>query len=255
MPGHPHNLVHFDIAFRKDSDAALRLISTFEGVFRPMGMQVVVEYFPWRRGIEELKNKRLDGSIGRVDDLVTLHGVQDYVRLDVPLLYATLALWCNKDARRMKALKQPRVAYLESSMLASRVVQHIQDKSVQVSPVHSYRNMLVMMQRDRMDCLLASAARLEVESPDLKQFPGIFRHNLVTMPAYVWLAKKHESTKSVLEKELRQLVAEKEWKRNYFEETARCGGQFEQLCPDGRIFTRQLKVNEEIMAPAGASSP
>jgi hypothetical protein len=255
VPGQTRNLVHFDIAFRKDSAVSLRLIKTFEDVFRPLGKQVVVEYFPWRRGLEELKNQRLDGSIGRVDDLVTEPGVQDYVRLDVPLLHATLALWCNKDADRMKTLKEPRIAYLENSMLASRVVRRIEDKSVHLSPVRSYRNMLVMMKRDRMDCVLAIDPRLEAEAVHVDSLRDFSRHNLVTMPAYVWLARKHEGVKERLEKKLRKLVAEKEWKKSYFEETARCPGGFEQLCPDGRIFTRQVRVSDEIMAPAGALNP
>src|SRR5690606_13251106 len=128
-------------------------------------------------------------------------------------------------------LKHPRVAYLENSMLASWLVQHIEDKNIQVFAVHSYRNMLVMMQRDRMDCLLASDAQLEVGAAGSEYFRDIFRHNLMSMPAYAWIAKKHENVKTLLEKELRHLVAKKEWKRTYFEETARCAEHVEQLCP------------------------
>lgn len=247
------NLVHFETLYRKDSALGIRLVKSFERAFSQVGYQFVVEHFPARRGTEELKHKRVDGTVGRVDNLVTLYGITDYIRIDVPLIYTTMSLWCNKDAKGMKNLKNPRVAYTHSSTFATRIAKRIEDKSVLVSAVNSYRNMLVMMRRDRLDCLIATTTNMDTEQIGPEHLQGVFRHDLVTLPAYAWIAKKFQSWIPIVKKELQQLVADKDWKKLYMEERARCGESFENLCPDGRIFARQVKVQDEIMVSSSSN--
>jgi len=245
------NIVHFDMVYRKDSDLGLKLIRTFAHAFSQAGYRFDVEQFPSRRGIEELKNRRVDGTVARVGDLAIMHGIRDYIRLDVPLHYTTLSLWCNKEAQTMKNLAHPRVAFQRSSPMSTLVAELIEDRSVQVTTVSSYRNMLVMMQRDRLDCLLASDAQLDTEHIGRQELKGVFRHNLITLPTYSWIAIKHKHWKPILEKELRQLVEDKLWKKLYFEVKASCSFAFQKLCPDGRVFARQLGINELIATPLG----
>jgi hypothetical protein len=243
------DVVQFDIVYRKDSDLGVKLIRTFTAAFHQIGYRFAVDHFPSKRGIDALKNKRVDGTVARAGDLETLHGITGYIRLDVPLHYTTLSLYCMRDAEGMKSLKNPRIAYLNSSLIAARVASRIEDKSVQISAVPNYRSTLVMMQRSRMDCMMSSEAHLDTERLGPDELHGVFRHHLITMPTYSWIAKKYEMWKPLLEKELRHLVADKEWKKRYLDVKARCGASFVYLCPDGRIFARQLKVKDEILGP------
>ncbi|HYX33238.1 MAG TPA: hypothetical protein VE954_09000 [Oligoflexus sp.] len=243
-------MVQFDMVYRKDSDLGVKLIKTFTEVFHQGGYVVKVDQMPLVRGLRELKNGRVDGTISRIGDIASLHGINGYIRLDVPLLYHTLSLYCIKDSTAMQNLKNPRVAYLQSSPIATRLAKMIADKSVQVSAVHSYRNMLVMMHRDRMDCMMSSDLHMDTERLGPKELQGVFRHDLLTLPGYSWIAKKHEAWKPFLEKELRQLVADKEWKKIYLDEKPRCGDTIEYLCPDGRIFVRQVKIQDALQSPS-----
>jgi hypothetical protein len=145
----------------------------------------------------------------------------------------------------MKALSEPRVVYLRSSALATRLAMHIEDRNVQLSPVSSYHNMLAMMQRDRVDCLMASDVHLSTEQLSPADLSEMHRHDLVSLPVYSWIARKYENWKERLEIELRQLVSAKEWKRLYLESKASCSASSEYLCPDGRIFARQVKFMNE----------
>ncbi len=245
------DVVHFDMVFRKNSDLGLRLTQAFASVLRQFGRRFTTEQFPARRGIEELKNRRVDGTLGRVDDLAGVHGLTDYVRLDVPVLYTTLSLWCTKDVKAMKNLAAPRVAYLRSSVLASRLISLIEDSSVQLSAVNSYHNVLVMMQRDRVDCLLASDIHLDTEHLTPDDLASAHRYDLVTLPAYSWISRKYEDWKVPLEKELKQLVGRRDWRELYLEDRARCTVSYEYLCPDGRIFARQVKINPDTALSFG----
>ncbi len=151
----------------------------------------------------------------------------------------------------MKSLAAPRVAYVRSSVLASRLISLIEDRSVEVSAVNSYRNVLVMMQRDRVDCLLASDIHLDTEDLTPEDLASTHRYELVTLPAYSWIARKYQDWKVPLEKELRQLVGRRDWRELYLEDRARCTVSYEYLCPDGRIFARQVKINQETAISFG----
>jgi ABC-type amino acid transport substrate-binding protein len=245
------NVVHFDMVFRKDTDPGQRLVQTFSRAFSQFGFRFSAEHYPARRGIEELKYKRVDGTLGRVDDLASVHGLKDYVRLEVPLLYTTLALWCNKDVRTMKSLMHPRVVYLRNSTLAHRLAKRIEDRSVQLSSVSSYHNMLVMLQRDRVDCILATDVQLDTERLRPEGFSASYRYNLVTLPVYSWISRKYENWKSSLENDLRQLVSTREWKKLYLEHKTSCTASFHDLCPDGRIFARQFPFKDNKRMPVG----
>jgi hypothetical protein len=210
-------------------------------VFREFGFRLSADHYPARRGLEELKNKRVDGTLGRVNDLVRAHGLKDYVRIDVPLLYTTLALWCNKDVKGMKSLEQPRLVYLRNSTLAQRLATQIEDSSVQLSAVSSYHNMLVMIQRDRVDCILATDVQLDSEGLHPAEYSANHRYNLVTLPVYSWISRKHEILKPKLEQELQKLVASPDWKKLHLERKTNCAGPPDDLCPDGRIFARPFR--------------
>lgn len=246
------SILHFDMVYRKDSDLGTRLIRFYEQAFRKYGYVFVAEQFPARRGLEELKNNRVDGTAGRVGNLVTIFGVPHYFRLDVPVVYTTMSLWCNKDAQKLKSIKNPRIAYLHGSTYATQVVNRIEDKTVIISTVAGYRNMVVMMRNDRIDCLVASLSNMDTENVGPNDLKGFWRHNLVTMPSYPWLARRFLKWKEPLEKELQQLTSDREWKKLYLEDRARCTESFDVLCPDGRIFSRQLTIYDDPALSVGA---
>src|SRR6218665_1803262 len=89
--------IHFESAVPENAPVGQGMNQAFVSVFQGLGIKYATLYYPARRGIQELKLNRVDGSIGRIGDIQAMYGLSDLVRIDQAVARETASLWCRKE--------------------------------------------------------------------------------------------------------------------------------------------------------------
>jgi hypothetical protein len=232
--------LRFEIAIKKDSEFGRGIESAFSAVLSKAGYTVSLEDFPTRRGLEELKNGRVDGSIGRLGPIATMYQIDSVVRIDVPSLIMTMSIWCEKSKEDLLKVKSPRLATFHGSVIATRLVQAMDEKSAEIIDIPNYHTMLTMMNKGRLDCFLGSYSFMTNQGVKAGDVEHLYRHDLVTSRGYPWINRKYAFLKTFLEKELRAYTFPADWSKKFLNNQTACRKRFDYVCPDGRFFKKEF---------------
>ena len=234
----------FEIAIRPESEMNHVIVDAFKGSLKKQSTEFIASYYPIRRGIQELKTGRVDGSIGRIGDLNKFLGVDGYLQINFPILELTSSIWCTPNARTKT--KHLRFANRLGSILSILINRQLDPERVQVTQLDNYQNIIQMMKTDRLDCFMANEHLMETEGISLKSLAEFDRQDLITNRIYPWIASKFAYLKPVIESNLRAYPFPSEFRHKFQNKRAACDGEFEVLCPDGIIFKKRIDLRETL---------
>lgn len=228
--------LNFEISAGKNTKIAQGGMTVLSEIFKKHGYTLNFEELPLQRSLFELKSGRLDGSAGRIAETAQLYDLTDYERLNVPITYATLALWCHKDYQKKSQVRRIKLGYLRGSVMSMKLAQSTEPKKVDAISLKENKVGAVMLFNGRIDCMLAFVGNFEDDigpGYDLSKFS---RHALVTQAYYTWIKKSLLPLKNELEDDLRNFPFPKEWAEKYRTPQNLCHNQLDAVCPDSVIF-------------------
>lgn len=232
----PLKPLRFEMSVSLKSSLAIGGMEVLSNIFKKHGYEITFEELPLQRGLEELKKGRLDGSAGRVANTGILYGITGYERLEVPITYSTLAMWCrpsyDQDAKRRILT----LGYLRGSVVASDLAGSVDKTKITALSLNSYEAAAGMLVNGRLDCMLGWTWIFEENLAGPVDVSHMKRFLLVTHPYFTWISKALAPLKKELEQQLRDYPFAVEWSRKYRMDKAICRDTFEVLCPDGVIF-------------------
>ncbi len=250
----PRKMV-FEISVKKDSPAVKTLLDALSIVLGKKAIEAEYINYPARRGLEELRGGRIDGSVGRVGNLNHLIGIDSLVRIDVPIVVMPWSLWCGPTEAAMKQLKRPRLGFPNGNLAAMMLVDLVDDPSIVLNGIGSLQSLVTMLNKKRLDCIIGPEKLFKVDGVSSEDLQQLNRHDLVNLAAYPWITSKHIGLKAHLETELRNFPFPESWKAEYQNPESQCKNPLDALCPDGRIFTKSTLLNSGKASKPLAKQP
>lgn len=204
----------------------------------PLGYRLAVKFFPSRRGLEELKSGRVDGTVGRIGNVPRILGASHVVRIDFPILSLHLSRWCRRGLEPTKA--KVIVGSRLGSLIAMMIAPHLDSERISLVDIGDQKASIEMMHKKRLDCLLSNEQVLATDNIPMQDLREFDRFDLMTVRVYPWIADKYQSLKPYLEKELRLFHFDKKFRQTFQDLKPACRNQFDLLCPDGLLIQKLI---------------
>lgn len=236
----PKTLV-FEIALKPESELHKILTTAFRDIFQKQGYELRTTSLPPKRGLQELKAGRVDGSIGRIGNLAKLLGTGHLIRLDTPVAIFPISRWCRKDLN--KTAPSITLGTRLGTLVLMMLKDHMDLPRIRLQEIGEQKGIVQMIKSARLDCLLSSELLLEADgitSADLQDFD---RFDLVTFEVYPWLQKHHETLKPILDSQLKSYPFSEDFRKKYLQPKPACEGKLNVLCPDGLIFKSKVDLS------------
>lgn len=231
----------FEIALKPESELHKILTTAFRDILQKQGYELRTTSLPPKRGLQELKSGRVDGSIGRIGNLAKLLGSDQLIRLDTPVAAFPISRWCRKDLD--KAEPSFTLATRLGTLVLMMLKDHMDLQRVRLQEIGHQKGIVQMIKTARLDCILSSELLLEADGitfDDLKDFE---RFDLVTFEVYPWIQKRHKQLKPILDSQLKSYPFPEDFRRKYLVQKPACDGKLNILCPDGLIFKSKVDLN------------
>lgn len=209
-------------------------------VLSNMGYRLNVVFYPSRRGLEELKHGRVDGTLGRIGNVSEMLQASHLIKINFPILSLHVTRWCRKDLDRNKPILA--VGSRLGSLVAMMITPHFAPGRIQLNEIRDQKASVSMLHKDRLDCLLSNDSVLGTDgitAADLKNFD---RFDLMTVQAFPWISRKHQALKAGLEAGLRAYAFPKIFHNTLQALEPACENQFNRLCPDGLLFLSKVDL-------------
>jgi hypothetical protein len=224
----------FEVSIKQDSELPRTLTQAFRRIFHEEGFEFKTVNLPARRGLQELKTGRVDGSMGRIGNLATLLPTDTLIRIDTPVAVVHFSRWCRSG---IKKLRPPyRVGTRLGTLALNMLSKHVDLKNVTLEEVGNQRGIVQMLKTGRLDCILSSDVLLEAEGIKSDDMQSFERFDFVTFEVYPWILRRYEHLKFIIESKLRSYPFPSSFQKKYLEQKPACNGKLYLLCPDGIIF-------------------
>jgi len=230
--------LHFESVVRAESEMGKGLATTLQKVVNNIGYELIISDFPARRGMEELRNGRVDGSLGRIGNLTQLLNTQEIIRLDVPLMSLKVSRWCVPGADKLQ--RTLKVGFRLGAVVMIMVSEAINKDHIDLVEIRSQMSSVKMLSTSRIDCLLSNDLVLATEGvkpDDLKPF---HRFDFMTVQVFSWISARHARLKPVLEQELKTYDFPPEYRQKFLTDKPVCENAYDVLCPDGFLFLKRV---------------
>jgi hypothetical protein len=216
-----------------------------EGVMREallaVGYRLRVTYFPSRRGLEELRLQRIDGTVGRIGNLPKMLDAPHLVQIQVPVLHLNVTRWCRKNIQ-----PNPKTILVGSrlgSVIAMTLVPFMAPGLVELVEIRDQKSSVQMMLKGRLDCLISNDNVLATEGVKKEELEPFDRFDIVTVEVMPWIDRRHEHLKPKIEKAMRAHVYPQEFEEQFRNLKPVCHNQFNRVCPDGLLFTKGIRLD------------
>jgi hypothetical protein len=233
----PQTMV-FEIALKPESELHQTLTTAFRNIFKTQGYEFRTSSLPPKRGMQELKSGRVDGTIGRIGNLTRLLHSDQLIRLDTPVAIFEVSRWCRKDLD--KATPSLTLATRLGTLVIMMLKEHMDLDRVRLQEISEQKGIVQMIKSARLDCLLSSEQLLEADGIPLADLKDFDRFDLVTFEVYPWIQKRHAQLKPMLDSELKSYPFTDDFRRKYLQQKPACEGKLNVLCPDGLIFKSKV---------------
>jgi hypothetical protein len=231
----------FEIALKPESELHKTLTNAFRELLQKQGYEFQITSLPPKRGLQELKSGRVDGSIGRIGNLAKLLQSDQLIRLDTPVAVFPISRWCRKDLD--KSAPSLSLATRLGTLVLMMLREHMDLKRVRLQEIGEQKGIVQMMKSARLDCLLSSEHLLEADGITLADLKEFDRFDLVTFEVYPWIQKRHEQLKPILDSQLKSYPFSEDFRKKYLQQKPACDGKLNILCPDGLIFKSKVDLS------------
>jgi hypothetical protein len=204
----------------------------------PLGYKLTVKFFPSRRGLEELKVGRVDGTVGRIGNIPKILGASHLVRIDFPIVSLHLSRWCRKGLEHDKA--RIIVGSRLGSLVAMMISPHLDPERINLTEIRDQKASVDMLRKNRLDCLISNDLVLATDGITQEDLRDFERFDLMTVQVFPWISNTHESLKPGIEKGLRLFAFSREFRQTFQELKPACENQFSVLCPDGLLIRKSV---------------
>jgi hypothetical protein len=231
----------FEVAVNSESELHKSLATAFREILHKLGYELKTISLPPKRGLQELKAGRVDGSVGRIGNLAKLLQSDDVIRLDSPVAIFQISRWCRKDLD--KTSRTIKLGTRLGTLVLMMLKEHMDLSRVQLEEIGHQKAIIQMLKSSRLDCFLSSDQLLEndgIKRPDLQNFD---RFDFVSFEVYPWIQRRHAGLKERLESELKSYPFSKDFRQKYMEHKPACDGKLNVLCPDGLIIKAKVDMS------------
>jgi hypothetical protein len=231
----------FEIALKPESELHKTLTTAFRELLQKQGYEFQTTSLPPKRGLQELKSGRVDGSIGRIGNLAKLLQSDQLIRLDIPVAVFTISRWCRRDL--VKTAPSISVATRLGTLVLMMLKEHMDQDRVRLQEIGEQKGIVQMIKSARLDCLLSSETLLEADGIPFAELKEFDRFDLVTFEVYPWLQKRHEALKPILDSQLKSYSFPDDFRKKYLQRKPACDGKLNALCPDGLIIKSKADLS------------
>jgi hypothetical protein len=231
----------FEIALKPQSELHKTLTTAFRELLQKQGYEFRTSSLPPKRGLQELKSGRVDGSIGRIGNLAKLLQSDQLIRLDTPVAVFPISRWCRKDLD--KSASSVILATRLGTVVLMMLKEHMDIKRVRLQEIGEQKGIVQMMKSARLDCLLSSELLLEADGIISEELQDFDRFDLVTFEVYPWLQKRHETLKPIMDSQLKSYPFTDDFRKKYLQRKPACDGKLNVLCSDGLIFKSKVDLS------------
>ena len=230
--------LHFEISIKPESEVGTHLIKAMTQVLDRLGYDFRYTEYPAKRGLIELKEGRIDGSMGRIGNLAELLQNSRVKRIDHPAAVFDFSRWCLKETRP----DQPRIR--TGTRLGALAMMMLEPEMsippVELQEIKDHRSGLKMLKSKRLDCIITAEKGFETEgisADDLKEF---VRADLITFQVFPWILDRHESLRQAIADGLKNYPFTADFRRKYQSANRVCENSLNRLCPDGLLFRKKV---------------
>ena len=230
-----------EVSIKQESELPQILTHAFSGILEQEGFELRTVNLPAKRGLQELKTGRVDGTMGRIGDLATLLQTEALIRLDTPVAIVDFSRWCRKGFANVKP--PLKVGTRLGTLALNLLSKHIDHTSVALEEIGNQRGIVQMLKSGRLDCILSADVLLEAEGIKPDDMGTFERFDFVTFEVYPWILRRHAHLKAVLESKLKSYQFPPTFRKKYLELKPACEGKLRLLCPDGVIFKYKVDLS------------
>lgn len=235
--------IRLEISVPLDSELAKELTTAFTHIFAKKDLQLVPSDFPTKRGLEEMKSGRIDGTMGRFGNLASGPQIKSMIRIEYPTVLLTFSMWCN---RKVRSTQQPIVLGLRLGSTVMAMLDSALDRNrVRSVELNSYASAVQMLRSGRLDCILGNDNLMVSSGMDARELDEFTRKDLITAAGYAWISSSYGHLKGFLEKELKAYHFSEGWRKKFRTDKSVCKDSYDVLCPDGVVFTRSVDFKVE----------
>ncbi len=120
--------IKFEVGTPPDSAMLSPIVDVYTKAFADIGYKFEVKHYPSERGLHLLKNKSVDGTLGRLTGLNKLAGFENLRVLGEPIVFLDVTLFCRATPDSIMAKdgsKKLLLATRRGNMLASRFAKNV----------------------------------------------------------------------------------------------------------------------------------
>ncbi len=238
----------FEVAVPADFELHKGLSAAFKEILDRQGYDFRSMSLPSKRGLQDLKAGRVDGSLARMKNLSQILEAKDVIRVDVPIAIIQITRWCRKDLERSK--RPFRVGTRLGNLVLLVLKQQMDPSNVMIDEIANQKGVAQMIKSGRLDCLLSSDPLLQADGVVLKQLDGLDRFDLISIELYPWIAKRHLALKEHLESGLKAYQFSATFRKAFLDQRPACEGKLNVLCPDGVLFLKKVELD---LLPGGSA--
>lgn len=236
----PKTPLQFETLLNPNSELHQYLRQAYRSIFHSLGYEFTSISLPPKRGLVELKEGRVDGSLGRVGNVSRFIDHPNLIRVDVPVAEISISRWCRND---LKPGQRPiKLGVRLGSLALAKIKPHV-DSRIVIEEMGTEQSIVHMLQSSRIDCLISSELLLESDGVNMQLLKGFQRFDLVVFELYPWILKRHGHLKDKLESGLRSYTFPEGFRRKFFDRRAACDGKLNLLCPDGLLIKSKADLS------------
>lgn len=232
--------LRFEIAVPPGSELHATLSGSLKDILQKEGYNLQITSLPPKRGLQELKAGRMDGSVGRIGNLASLLGNKDLIRVDAPVAVFQVSRWCRKDLE--KSSPTITLGTRLGTLVLMILKEHMTLSRIKLEEIGNQKGIVQMLKTERLDCLLSSDLLLEADGVSAQDLNGLDRFDLVSFAVYPWILKRHLPLKELLESGLKAYPYSESFRKKFQDQKPACEGKVNLLCPDGVIIQKKVDL-------------
>jgi hypothetical protein len=245
--------LRLEISVPSNSGIAREVIANYRKVFAQLGYKLDIEYYPGKRGLIYLESGKVDGTVGRTFGLRQRSEFKKLIRINYPVAYLTISLWCRDHPAKLHQAQPSRplyIGYREGANWTQASMTKINTKVAAGYPLNSTEHAIKMLAKGHIDCYVSPLLIDEANGPKLtrilKSMP--FRWDLTDLGVYMYLQPKYQALQKPLETMLVNAEFSAKWRQRYRQKQSSCGLPQTVLCPDGFVFQHAVPLHLEPLA-------
>ncbi len=239
-------VLHLESAVPINSRLAESIMETLNEALEPLNYRATALHYPSKRGLELLRNRGVDGSLGRSINLKDFRGFDGIIRIEVPVAVLTASLWCRDDPKNIvQQQKKLKIAYRGGVPSGEAILAKATPEIVEKIAIHDTEQSIRMVEKGRADCCLetemSAEAYLAGSTDRLNKMP--YRFDYMNFEIFPYLQREFQNLIPEIEANLRRITSKPKWIQIFGTSKVSCSSESQFVCADGVVIKKSFSIN------------